>query len=300
MDIKNFFKVRVLKRYTHVMKGRRRPKADKNIVKILSGDKVELVPQLAGGLCNRFRTLLAIMVNQEINSYLWDPMFNGRLGLEDNLDTFFDHSNLNMIVMSGVTESYQSWFMPFPITDKKNDVYILDSLNYGGLNGRFDPSQEHWFINSLKKVFWDDLSPKKEYLDLLSDITDKPYAVIHIRDWEYNDDLDSIVKIDNFERAKFLISPKVCERNLVKLIDLIDDNLDVFVLSYDRETVRSVSKLSNRIREFPILHEQQIIQDFIEFLFLCQAKNIIGSRYSTFTHLAGVLSNECTEYSLFD
>jgi hypothetical protein len=128
----------------------------------------------------------------------------------------------------------------------------------------------------------------------------KKYAVVHIRDWEYNDSIDSIIRLKSFERAKLLTSPKICQQSLCRKINDIDDSLEVFVVSYREKTVELATDCSNKVKSFPILDERQYVQDFLEFLFLAKADLIIGSRYSTFSHTAAMLSRSCKEYSLFD
>jgi hypothetical protein len=280
----------------------RKKRVHNKILQILQGEKVDLIPVLDAGFCNRIRTLLGLMASQDVKYYVWpDSGYdNNRMQYKDSLNDFFENVDLKVVKKQSYKKLYESWFMPFPLSNKPNDAFILDSVNFGGMNGRFDPTQEHWFIDRIREIFWDQLTPKKEFLDKLDEILPKKYAVIHIRDWEYNDSLDSIIKIKNFERAKFLTSPTLSFQSITSKIEEIDDTFEVFVISYKMETVELTKLCSDRVKSFPILDDRNYAQDFLEFLFLAKADIIIGSRYSTFSHTAAILSRSCKEYSLFD
>jgi hypothetical protein len=280
----------------------RKKKVHKKIIKILQGEKVDLIPVLDSGFCNRLRALLALMASQEVKYYIWpDSGYdNNRMQYKNGLHDFFENVDLKLVKKGPSNKLYESWFMPFPLTNIPNDVFILDSVNFGGMNGRFDPSQDHWYLDKIKEIFWDQLVPKQEFLEKLDAVLPKKYAVIHVRDWEYNDSLDSIIKINDFDRTKFLTSPKISLQSLTEKIDEVDDTFEVFVVSYKNETVELVKGCSDRVKSFPILDDRSFAQDFLEFLFLSKADIIIGSRYSTFSHTAAILSRSCKEYSLFD
>jgi len=275
---------------------------DRIIRHAFKGNPKTVHPVLDSGLANRIRTLLSCTLSFEFHDYHWSYWNDHRVGDKEvtDLEYYFDSLKLKRIHFSWFYKKYRSMSIAFHIQNDK-DVLLFDILNSGGLNGRDFINIENKKLNEVRQIFWDMLRPNASVIRMAKDLDDGIYACIHIRNWEFLDSPNSVINRSDYQKIKILSSYSFFIENIKALIREIPDDVPIYVCSaYFFDIKKITNNRRGSIKTFPRIYNEQFKQDYLEFLFMSMSRYIIATRYSTFSHLAGILSRDILMYKVFD
>lgn len=277
---------------------------DRLIKKAISGKGGSVVPILDSGMANRFRTFLGSVLNFKVNSYQWQYWSDHRIGPRDKhtLNDYFDNLDLERVYFSNLFRKYFSIVIPLKI-DSAVSVLDFELLNFGGLTGRPLECLSAETKTRIQFIFWDLLRPKKDVLDRVEEVTRglSHISCLHLRSWEFCDSKETLLKRNELQHIKILISPEKFRDSIKDCLERLPDETTLFVCSAYPFSLEDFDfGFDFAIKTVPTLFDETYLQDFFELLLLTQAHCLIGTRYSTFSHLAKIVSKVNVSYQVFD